>query len=145
MGPQEGLLLVLILGFGVLGLVVAWLLARWVLKHDTGTDKMREISDAIKEGAEAFMARQFKTIIYLAIGFAVVLFIGYAFVRGHQSFDPISTATGLAFWITLSFVLGALCSLVAGYIGMWISIRANIRTAAGTMRSVDDGVQLALR
>ena len=146
MGPQEGLLLVLILGFGVLGLVVAWLLARWVLKHDTGTDKMREISDAIKEGAEAFMSRQFKTIIYLAVGFAVVLFIGYGFVRGAQPFDPIkSNALALAFWITLSFVLGALCSLVAGYIGMWISIRANIRTASGTMRSVNDGVQLALR
>jgi H(+)-translocating pyrophosphatase len=145
MGSQESLLLVLILGFSVLGLATAYVLARWVLKHDTGTEKMREISDAIKEGAEAFMSRQFKTIIYLAVGFAVVLFAGYAFVRGHQAFDPISTATGLAFWITLSFVLGALCSLIAGYIGMWISIRANIRTAAGTMRSVHDGVQMALR
>jgi K(+)-stimulated pyrophosphate-energized sodium pump len=145
MGQQEGLLLALILGFSLLGLGTAWWLARWVLAKDTGTEKMREISDAIKEGAEAFMARQFKTIIYLAVGFAVVLFAGYAFVRGHQAFDPISTAAGLAFWITLSFVLGALCSLVAGYIGMWISIRANIRTAAGTMRSVHDGVQIALR
>jgi K(+)-stimulated pyrophosphate-energized sodium pump len=145
MAQQEGLLLALILGFSILGLGTAWWLATWVLKKDTGTEKMRQISDAIKEGAEAFMARQFKTIIYLAVGFAIVLFAGYAFVRGHQAFDPISTATGLAFWITLSFVLGALCSLVAGYIGMWISIRANIRTAAGTMRSVHDGVQLALR
>jgi K(+)-stimulated pyrophosphate-energized sodium pump len=145
MGQQEGLLLALILGFSVLGLGVAWWLARWVLAKDTGTDKMRQISDAIREGAEAFMARQFKTIIYLAIGFAVILFIGYAFVRGHQAFDPISSGVGLAFWITLSFVLGALCSLVAGYIGMWISIRANIRTAAGTLKSVNDGLQVALR
>jgi H(+)-translocating pyrophosphatase len=145
MGQQEGLLIALIFGFSVVGLGVAWWLARWILAKDTGTDKMREISDAIKEGAEAFMSRQFKTIIYLAVGFAVLLFVGYAFVRGHQGFDPISTSLGLAFWITLSFLLGALCSLVAGYIGMWISIRANIRTAAGTMRSVHDGVQIALR
>ena len=135
----------MILGFSLLGLGVAWWLARWVLAKDTGTEKMREISDAIREGAEAFMARQFKTIIYLAVGFAVVLFVGYAFVRGHQAFDPISSGVGLAFWITLSFVLGALCSLIAGYIGMWISIRANIRTAAGTIKSVNDGLQVALR
>src|SRR5664280_3527024 len=108
MGTQEMLLLALILGFSVMGLGVAWWLARWVLAKDTGTEKMRAISDAIKEGAQAFMARQFKTIIYLAVGFAVVLFIGYGFVRGAQPFDPIkSNALALAFWITLSFVLGA--------------------------------------
>jgi K(+)-stimulated pyrophosphate-energized sodium pump len=144
MGQQE-ILLVLILAFGILGLVTAWLLARWVLKRDTGTDKMRLISDAIKEGAEAFMARQFKTIIYLAVGFAVVLFGGYL-LRGGQAFDPVANnAMSMAFWTTLSFLLGALCSLIAGYVGMWISIRANIRTAAGTLRSVNDGLQVALR
>ncbi|HEY5506073.1 MAG TPA: sodium-translocating pyrophosphatase [Coriobacteriia bacterium] len=144
MGQQE-ILLVLILAFGILGLVTAWLLARWVLKRDTGTDKMRLISDAIKEGAEAFMARQFKTIIYLAVGFAVVLFGGYL-LRGGQAFDPVANnAMSMAFWTTLSFLLGAMCSLIAGYVGMWISIRANIRTAAGTLRSVNDGLQVALR
>ncbi len=144
MGQQE-ILLALILAFGILGLVTAWLLARWVLKRDTGTDKMRVISDAIKEGAEAFMARQFKTIIYLAVGFAVVLFGGYL-LRGGQAFDPVANnAAAMAFWTTLSFLLGALCSLIAGYVGMWISIRANIRTAAGTLRSVNDALQVALR
>ena len=144
MGQQE-ILLALILAFGILGLVTAWLLARWVLKRDTGNEAMRVISDAIKEGAEAFMARQFKTIIYLAVGFAVVLFGGYV-LRGGQAFDPVANnAMAMAFWTTLSFLLGALCSLIAGYVGMWISIRANIRTAAGTLKSVNDGLQVALR
>src|SRR3989344_5747041 len=73
------------------------------------------------------------------------LFIGYGFLRSHQSFDPVDTALSLAFWISLSFSLGAACSLVAGYIGMWISIRTNIRTAAGTMKSVNEGLRIALR
>ena len=106
---QQGTLLGLVLLISLLGLAWAFYLARWVLKQDTGTDKMRDISDAIKQGAEAFMKRQFTTIIYLAIGFAVILFAGYAGLRGHQSFDPVPTAVSLAFWITLSFVLGAVC------------------------------------
>lgn len=62
MAGQEGILLALILGFSVLGLAASLGLARWVLKQDTGNDAMRAVSDAIKEGAEAFMKRQFRTI-----------------------------------------------------------------------------------
>ena len=141
----EMLLLGLVLGISLFGLLAAYLLARWVLRRDTGTKEMRKISDAIKAGAEAFLRRQFKTIIVLAAAFAVILFVGYGFLRAHRGFDPVSTSVGLAFWITVSFVLGALCSLIAGYIGMWVSIRANIRTAAGVKRSVNDGLQVALR
>jgi len=142
---SELALLSIVFGFSVFGLLAAFLLGWWVLKRDTGSKEMRAISDAIKEGAEAFMRRQFKTIIYLAIGFAAILFIGYGIMRGHHEFDPVASPLWLAFWITLSFVLGAICSLIAGYIGMWISIRANIRTAAGTKKSVNDGLQVALR
>ncbi len=141
----EMLLLGLILGISLFGLLAAYLLARWVLRRDTGTKEMRKISDAIKAGAEAFLRRQFKTIIILAAVFALILFVGYGFLRSHRGFDPVSTSVGLALWITVSFVLGALCSLIAGYIGMWVSIRANIRTAAGVKRSVNDGLQVALR
>ena len=60
-------------------------------------------------------------------------------------FDPVPTALGLAFWTTLSFVLGAACSVVAGYVGMWISIRANIRTASAARTSLNDALRTALR
>ncbi|OGY56439.1 MAG: sodium-translocating pyrophosphatase, partial [Candidatus Buchananbacteria bacterium RIFCSPLOWO2_02_FULL_46_11b] len=135
----------LVIGISAFGLIWAYYLAKWVLKKDTGTEAMQAISNAIKEGAEAFIKRQFKTIIILALVFAAFLFIGYGFLRSHQSFDPVDTALSLAFWISLSFSLGAACSLVAGYIGMWISIRTNIRTAAGTMKSVNEGLRIALR
>ncbi len=142
---SEGLMLSLILGLSVFGLGVAWWLARWVLRQDTGNDAMRAVSDAIKQGAEAFMKRQFRTIIILAGVLAVILFLGYAFLKPHSAADPINDPIVLAMWVTISFVFGATCSLVAAYAGMWIAIRANIRTAAGTIRDTNSGLQIALR
>ncbi|HEY1434237.1 MAG TPA: sodium-translocating pyrophosphatase, partial [Thermoanaerobaculia bacterium] len=96
-------------------------------------------------GAEAFLRRQNRTIGLLAVVLAAVIFILYAFVRSHHDFDPVPTALGLAFWTTLSFALGAACSVIAGYIGMWVSIRTNIRTASAARTSLNDALRTALR
>jgi len=141
----ELFLLGLVIIMSIVGLFAAFLLARWVLKKDTGSKAMQEISNAIKEGAEAFLRRQFGTIIKLAAAFAVILFIGYGLIRSHREFDPVNTAMGLAFWITISFVFGAICSLIAGYIGMWVSIRSNIRAATASLKSLNEPLQIALR
>ncbi|OGQ82492.1 MAG: sodium-translocating pyrophosphatase [Deltaproteobacteria bacterium RIFCSPLOWO2_12_FULL_60_19] len=128
----------------LVSLVFAVYLARWVLRRDTGTQAMQDISNAIKEGAEAFLARQNKTIVTLAVVLAALIFILYGFVRAPNSADPVPPLE-LAFWTTLSFVLGALCSVIAGYIGMWVSIRANIRTASAVRTSLNDALRIALR
>ncbi len=139
------LALPLIFIFSIGSLFVAGYLISWVLKKDTGTPAMREISNAIKEGAEAFLRRQNTTILLLATLLAALIFVLYAFVRTHHDFDPVPTALRLAFWTTLSFVLGAGCSVIAGYIGMWISIRSNIRTASAARSSLNDALRIALR
>ncbi len=136
--------LTLILGISILGLLFALYLIRDVLKRDTGTEKMQEISNAIKTGAEAFLRRQNRTIAYLAVALAALIYILYAFVRAHNDHDPASTAN-LALWTTLSFVLGAACSVAAGYMGMWVAIRSNIRAAAGAMKDMNSALQTALR
>lgn len=138
-------LMYLVLSCTVVGLLFAGWLVRWVLAKDTGTPEMRRISDAIKDGAEAFLARQNRTIILLAVLFMALLFIGYGFVRDHQEFDPVGSSISLAFWVTLSFALGALCSVFAGYVGMWVSIRSNIRTASAARTSLNDAMRIALR
>lgn len=138
-------LLTLLFGITLLGLGFAGWLAKWVLAKDTGSAAMRTISDAIKEGAEAFLRRQNRTILLLSGIFAVVLFVGYGMLRMHREFDPVSSAVELAGWITVSFILGAFCSVLAGYVGMWVSIRANIRTAAAACHSLNDALQIALR
>ena len=139
------LALPLILVFSIGSLFVAGYLMKWVLKRDTGTAAMQAISNAIKEGAEAFLRRQNTTIGILALLLAAVIFLLYGFVRAHHDFDPVPTALRLAFWTTLSFVLGAVCSVIAGYVGMWIAIRTNIRTASAARTSLNDALRTALR
>ena len=138
-------LVILILGISVASLAVAGWLARWVLARDTGTKEMRTISDAIKEGAEAFLRRQNRTIVTLAAALAALIFVLYGFVRGHHEFDPVGSRLAMATWITLSFALGAACSVIAGYVGMWVSIRTNIRTASAARTSLNDALRVALR
>ncbi|MEI8135372.1 MAG: sodium-translocating pyrophosphatase [bacterium] len=137
--------LLIILGISVIALLFAGLyLIPNVLKRDQGTPAMQEISNAIKQGAEAFLRRQNKTIAFLAIALACLIYILYAFVRAHNEHDPASSSM-LALWTTLSFVLGAACSVASGYMGMWVAIRANIRTASAARTSMNGALQTALR
>jgi K(+)-stimulated pyrophosphate-energized sodium pump len=133
-----------VIAISCLSLAFAVYLARWVLQRDMGTQKMQEISNAIKEGAEAFMSRQNRTIISLSVALAVLIFLLYAFVRTPSPADPVPPVT-MAFWTTLSFVLGAACSVIAGYVGMWVSIRSNIRTASAVRSSLNEGLRIAMR
>src|ERR1700730_5826254 len=137
-------MILLVIAISCFSLLFAVYLARYVLQHEMGTDKMQEISNAIKEGAEAFLSRQNRTIILLAAVLAVLIFLLYGFVRTPSPADPVPPLQ-MAFWTTFSFVLGALCSVIAGYIGMWVSIRANIRTAAAVRSSLNEGLRVAMR
>ncbi len=124
----------IIIAISVFSLFVAWLLARQVLRADTGTPEMQTISNAIKEGAEAFLRRQYKTIYTLSV--VVALILGVLYIR--EGFTLV--------WKTMvGFLTGALCSGIAGFIGMFVSIRANIRTASASRTSLNRALQLALR
>lgn len=135
----------IVVGISLFGLLCAVYLAKWVLKHDTGTAEMQKISNAIKEGAEAFLRRQNKTIAMMAVLLAIILFCYYAFVRDAGDFDPVPHAWEMAMWVTISFVFGALCSVIAGYVGMWVSIRSNIRAASAACTSLNDALRVAMR
>jgi K(+)-stimulated pyrophosphate-energized sodium pump len=124
------------MGVGVLALIAAFALARNVLSADTGTAEMQAISNAIREGAEAFLSRQYRTIGILALVLAVVVFAGY-----HAS----PRTAPLALKTVISFLVGAVCSGLAGFTGMYVSIRANIRTASAARTSLNKALQAALR
>ncbi len=143
--PSSQSLLALIIGLSVFTLLVAVWLARWVLARQRGKPEMQRISDAIQQGAEAFLARQYRTIAGLAIVVAVLIYVSYAFLRRGNAADPVSDPKTLATYFAVSFILGALSSGIAGYIGMWTSIRANIRVAAAAMTSLNGATQTALR
>ena len=114
---------------GVLGLIAAAAFAAYVLRQDEGTEQMREISAAIKEGAMAFLRREYQI---LAI-FVLVVAIGLGFIPS------------LGWWVTLAFVFGAVSSAIAGFIGMNIAIRANSRTAAAAAKSLNQGLRVSFR
>src|SRR5579885_1314046 len=131
MGP-----LVIVFALGILGVLFAFWLAQNVLRRDTGTPEMRQVSNAIYEGAMAFMRRQYGTIIALAFVGCIVVGAVIAAVESSPSLG-VSTA--------VSFLVGAGCSALAGFTGMYISIQSNIRTARAARRSLNEAIQASLR
>jgi K(+)-stimulated pyrophosphate-energized sodium pump len=114
---------------GILGLIFALFLVFSVLRGDEGSEKMREISAAIQEGATAFLGREYRILAVFVVVVGIVL-----------GFIP-----GLGWLVSLSFVFGALCSALAGYIGMNIAVRSNARTAAAAQKSLNDGLRVSFR
>lgn len=121
---------------GLLALGVAFGLVRAVIASDSGTVEMQAISNAIREGAEAFLRRQYQTIGILAAVLAVVVFAGY-----HLS----ARTAPYAGKTVVSFLVGAVCSGLAGFTGMYCSIRSNIRAASAARTSLDRALKMALR
>jgi len=113
----------------VLGLGVAGFMASYVLRQDQGSERIREISAAIKEGALAFLGREYRILAIFVVVVGVIL----------------GVVPNLGWWVALSFVFGAICSGLAGYIGMNMAIRANGRTAAAAQKSLNQGLRVSFR
>ncbi|MAG60778.1 sodium-translocating pyrophosphatase [archaeon] len=109
----------------LLALLYSGYLSFRVLKAPQGSDKMQEIAGAIREGAMAYMARQYKTITIFAVAITILLAL---------LFDPP---------IAIGFVVGALLSAVSGYVGLNISVRANVRTAEVAKKGVAEALKVA--
>jgi Na+/H+-translocating membrane pyrophosphatase len=108
---------------------------------------MQEIADTIREGSEGFFMTQYGTIFKLAFLTAIGLFFIYAIrdpVPG-SSLNVYFTTTGMAIITMLSFLIGAACSAIAGYAGIWVSVRANIRVAAAAKNDYNDALQICFR
>jgi K(+)-stimulated pyrophosphate-energized sodium pump len=133
---------ILIFGSGALGILFALAMASYVLRRDTGTPEMKEIADTIYEGAVAYLNRQYRTIALIALVTAILIGIIIGFVGiGLEDIDNFTAG-----WRTsLAFLAGALASGVAGYIGMLVAVRSNIRTAAAARRSLGEALLVALR
>ncbi len=142
---DAGALQLIILPAGLIAVLFAIYLARDVLARDTGTQEMQDVAGTIFEGAVAFIRRQYTTIGILAI---VGTFIIAAVISIFETEDVADTAVfGLDLgWRTgLAFLVGAACSMASGIIGMYISVKANVRTAAAARRSLVEAVQVAMR
>jgi len=127
---------------GIVGIVSGLLLARNVLSFDQGTAKMKEIALAVQEGAQAFLARQFRAIALIIIPLAILIFFtATKVVRPDGSVALTFQQDGL--YRVICFLFGAAFSGLTGFIGMSIAVRGNVRTAAAAAQG--GGMKEALR
>ena len=134
----------IIYGVIIISAAIICYLVSYVFKQSKGTKDMQDISNAIKEGASAFLKRQYKTIAWIAVIALVIICIASYFGRtaeGKSSADAISFAvhTGIA------FITGAFCSALSGFIGMFMSVNSNIRSADGAKHGLNRALQIAFK
>ena len=105
--------------FGIFGLIVAWKIYEKVDEQSDGNEKMREIAESIHEGAMVFLSREYKILGYFVAGVFILLMIVISSQKGFW----------IGFWTSVSYAIGAGCSMLAGFFGMNAATTANVRTA----------------
>src|SRR5688572_20454621 len=123
-------ILYLLPGFGILGLLFVVWKSAWVARQDAGTDKMKKIASHISEGAMAFLKAEYKVLAIFVLCVALLL----AFTADSEGSHPL---------VGLSFVLGAFCSALAGFIGMRVATKANVRTTNAARISLGKALEVA--
>ena len=121
-------LLFMSLGAGVIALLFALTKSAWVNRQDPGTDKMKEIGAAVREGAMAFLGREYRVLSIFVVAAALLLFLGNK---------------GSIRLVALSFVVGAACSGAAGFFGMRVATAANMRTTNAARKGLQDALMIA--
>ena len=120
-------ILYIIIGTGFIALLYGYIVGKKILSSSPGNSKMQEIAAAIQEGARAYLNRQYKTISL--VGIIILIIIIYV----------------LGIWVGIGYFIGAFLSGAAGYIGMLISVQANVRTAEASRKGLSSGLNIGFK
>ncbi|MGI6285621.1 sodium-translocating pyrophosphatase [Neomoorella humiferrea] len=119
---------------GILALLFALYLSNKINRADPGNARMQEIAAAIQEGAMAFLMREYRTLTFFVVGMAALIVATGLLTKGAESMQPVTA---------VAYVAGTLCSIGAGYIGMRVATRANVRTANAARQSSNAALDIA--
>src|SRR5258706_363512 len=150
--PFEQIAIWSVLGVAILGLAYAWFLRSQIMREDKGTEKMQEVWGAIRDGADAYLGQQLKSILPLIGILTVALFFSVYIVppspEAQQRFpgmDDSQLRLLIGFARAIAFVMGAGFSLTVGQIGMRMAVQGNVRVASASRRSFADPLRIAYR
>ncbi|MEW6651642.1 MAG: sodium-translocating pyrophosphatase, partial [Chloroflexota bacterium] len=148
--PFEQIAVLSVLVVAFFSLLYAWLLRNTVLKKDKGTEKMQEVWDAIRQGADGYLQRQLKTILPAIALLTIALFLSVVVVdpslEAKEEFGHLGETNVMlivAFGRTIAFIMGASFSLIVGQIGMRMAIQASVRAASAARRSFNESLSIA--
>jgi K(+)-stimulated pyrophosphate-energized sodium pump len=116
--------------FGLIGLAYTFFKSSWVTKQEVGTEKMARIAASISEGAMAFLKAEYKVLSIFVVAVAILLAVS----GNTEASSPL---------VALSFIIGAICSALAGYIGMKVATKANVRTTNAARTSLGKALEVA--
>ncbi len=128
---------------GLLSVGVAVWLYRWVRRQDPGSERAKEVASWIREGARTYLRRLYVALTLVALGMGFIIAVVFAFDIEHLGTKAVTVAPGRGFGMAVAFVAGALCSAVAGYMGMSIAVEANVRSATAAQESLSSAFKVA--
>jgi K(+)-stimulated pyrophosphate-energized sodium pump len=117
--------------FGVLALLFVFIKSAWVNKQDQGTDKMKRIAKNIADGAMSFLKAEYKILAIFVVAVAILLYFKGSSEEGSNGV------------VAVSFIIGAICSALAGFIGMKVATKANVRTTSAARTSLSKALEVA--
>ncbi len=142
-----------VFGVAILGLIYAAILRKQILAEDTGTEKMREVWGAIRDGADAYLRQQLKTIIPLIVLLTIAMFFSVyiippsheAIMRFGRDMSEETISLYLGFGRAIGFIFGSVFSLIVGQIGMRMAVQGNVRVASAARYSFGEALRIAYR
>jgi len=131
------------LAAGALSIGVAVWLYFWVIRQDPGTERAQEVASWIQEGASSYLIRLYKALTLVALGLGIIIAIVFSFDIAHLGTGSVTIDAAKGLTTAVAFIFGAVCSAIAGYMGMGVAVQANVRSATAANKDLNSAFRVA--
>ncbi|NLE46580.1 MAG: sodium-translocating pyrophosphatase [Chloroflexi bacterium] len=128
---------------GLISVGVATWLYFWVDRQDPGTERAQQVADWIREGSQSYLKRLYSALTLVAVALGVIIAVVFSFDIEHMGMGTISVNPLLGIETAVAFIVGALCSALAGYMGMSVAVKANVRSATAAHQDLNTAFKVA--